>query len=191
MSVLLAYRPLFLDRSLNKVEKLLIIIHYLYLKICRECIHMVMFYDFILCCDMLRSSSHISFDQKIQHFFKQTRWGKHLVVTKELYLLFFFSFLFFLLVLRLFFLQIVNHNYYDTSLNTQHVSETSLKAKRGNLFADDKAQKHIQLTDNVSLYNVYVDPKFIWDKEKFISLMTPVVYQHLCVLYGMDEMDMT
>ncbi len=37
------------------------------------------------------------------------------------------------------------------------------------------------------LYNLYVDPKFIWDKGKFIDLLTPIVYEHFCVLYGMQE----
>jgi len=87
----------------------------------------------------------------------------------------------------LFFLQIINHGYYDSLLNQQHVSETSLIAKRGNIFADDKAEKHIQLTDNISMYNIFVDPKFIRNKEKFIDLITPVVYKHFCELYGMTE----
>ncbi len=89
--------------------------------------------------------------------------------------------------MRLFYLQIIEHNYYDNLLNQQHVSETSLKAKRGNIFADDKAEKHIQLTDNISMYNIFVDPKFIRDKEKFVDLMAPVVYKHFCELYGMVE----
>jgi hypothetical protein len=80
------------------------------------------------------------------------------------------------------------HVHYDTLLNQQHVSETSLKARRGNIFADDKADKHIQLTDNVTMYNIFVDPKFIWDKERFIDIITPIVYKHFCKLYGMQEM---
>ena len=91
--------------------------------------------------------------------------------------------------MRLFILQIVQHGYYDNLLNQQHVSETALQAKRGNIFADDKASKHIQLTDNVSMYNIFVDPKFIWDKQKFIDIVTPVEYKHLCELYGMLEVD--
>ena len=94
-----------------------------------------------------------------------------------------------LLFLRLFYLQIIKHTYYDNLLNQQHVSETSLQAKRGNIFADDKAEKHIQLTDNISMYNIFVDPKFIWDKQKFIDIVTPVEYKHLCELYGMLEVD--
>ena len=108
-------------------------------------------------------------------------------VTREVYLLFFFFLLFFILFLRLFILQVVNHAYYDQLLNQQHVSETSLKAKRGDIFADDKAQKHIQLTDTISLYNLYVDPKFVWDKDTFVDVITPLMYTHFCELYGMKE----
>lgn len=67
------------------------------------------------------------------------------------------------------------------------MSEISLQAKRGNIFADDKSDKHFQLTENITMYNIFVDPKFIWDKTQFIDIITPVVYQHFCELYGMQE----
>ncbi len=86
----------------------------------------------------------------------------------------------------MFYIQIIRHSYYDKLLNQQHVSETSLQAKRGNIFTDDKAEKHIQLTDNITMYNIFVDPKFIWDKTKFIDILTPVIYKHFCELYGMQ-----
>jgi len=137
---------------------------------------------------MLKSVSHYkNFDQKLEHWLQTKTFLKYIKVNKDFYLLCFFWFLFLVLILRLFYLQIVSHAYYDTRLNRQHVSETSLKAKRGNVFADDKADKHIQLTDNITMYNIFVDPKFIWDKDKFINLITPVVYQHFCELYGMKQ----
>lgn len=137
---------------------------------------------------MLKSfSNHKSFDQKLEYWLQTKTFLKYIKVTKEFYLLCFFWFLFLLLFLRLFYLQVLKHTYYDTLLNQQHVSETSLQAKRGNVFADDKAEKHIQLTDNISMYNIFVDPKFIWDKNKFIDIITPIVYEHFCKLYGMKE----
>jgi hypothetical protein len=39
------------------------------------------------------------------------------------------------------------------------------------------------------LYNIYADPKFIWDKSRFIDVITPVVYKHLCEIYGMKQVD--
>ncbi len=133
------------------------------------------------------TSHHKNFDQQFEHWLKTRTFLKYIKVSKDFYLLCFFWLLFLILILRLFYLQIIEYNYYDTTLNQQHVSETSLVAKRGNIFADDKAAKHIQLTDNISMYNVFVDPKFIWDKEKFIDIITPVVYKHFCELYGMKE----
>jgi len=87
----------------------------------------------------------------------------------------------------LFYLQVIKHDHYDGLLSRQHVNEIFLKAKRGNIFADDKAEKHVQLTDNITMFNVFVDPKFIWDKPEFISTISPILYKHFCELYGMQE----
>ncbi len=86
-------------------------------------------------------------------------------------------------------MQIVNHAHYDGLLNSQHVSVTSLQAKRGNIYADDKAEKHIQLTDNITMYNIFVDPKFIRDKSKFIDIISPIVYKHFCQIHSMQSVD--
>jgi len=45
----------------------------------------------------------------------------------------------------------------------------------------------VKLTENITTYNVFVDPKFIRDKKKFIDIITPVIYQHLCEIYGMQK----
>lgn len=138
---------------------------------------------------MIKHRSHnISFDEKLERWLKTNTFLTFTKVTREFYLLCFFVFLFLILILRLFYLQIIKHNHYDALLNQQHVSETSLQAKRGNIFADDKADKHIQLTDNITMYNIFVDPKFVRDKETFINIITPIVYKHFCELYGMQEM---
>jgi hypothetical protein len=64
-----------------------------------------------------------------------------------------------------------------------------LQADRWDILAYDKAWNEVKLTENISMYNMYVDPKYIWDKELFINLITPVVYEHLCVLNWMDKVD--
>jgi hypothetical protein len=53
----------------------------------------------------------------------------------------------------------------------------------------DKSKQPIQLTENITLYNVFVDPAFIGDKKRFIDLLTPVIYHHLCVINGMKIVD--
>lgn len=131
--------------------------------------------------------SYRNIDEYIQKKLDKIPWLNHIKVTREFYLILFFGFLFFILFIRLFWLQIFNHRYYEDLLSEQHVSQSLLKAKRGNIFAYDKSGKSVQLTENITMYNVFVDPKFIWDKPRFIDLLTPVVYSHLCEMYGMKQ----
>ncbi len=69
------------------------------------------------------------------------------------------------------------------------MTQSSLKANRWNILAYDKAWNEVKLTENISMYNVYVDPKYIWDKDLFIDLITPVVYTHLCELNWVKKVD--
>ncbi len=50
-----------------------------------------------------------------------------------------FCLLFFILFLRLFLVQIVNHKKYDDVLNNQHVSQSLLEADRWTIYAYDKS----------------------------------------------------
>ena len=138
---------------------------------------------------MINSGYHYyrNFDEYIQKKLQKIPFLKDLKVNKDFYLLAFFLFLFFVVVLRLFWIQVVNHTLYEWLLSKQHVSSSLLKAKRGNIFAYDKSGKPVQLTENITIYNVFVDPKFIWDKPRFLDIITPVVYTHLCEMYGMKQ----
>lgn len=89
-------------------------------------------------------------------------------------------------MLRLFYLQVIRSWYYEGKLGTQNVNEYTLKAQRWNIYAYDKAGKPIKLTENITMYNLVVDPKFIWEKSRFTEIITPVIYEHLCKTYGME-----
>lgn len=136
---------------------------------------------------MIKHHHHRSFEDRLQNKLKQYKIFENIKINKEFYLLCFFCFLFFIILIRLFFIQIVNHSNYETLLSSQQVNESILEAERWNIFADDKSEKHIQLTENITMYNVIVDPKFIRDKKRFIEILTPVVYKHFCEIYGMKE----
>ncbi|MDD3263036.1 MAG: penicillin-binding protein 2 [Candidatus Absconditabacteria bacterium] len=136
---------------------------------------------------MRNIKTYRNIDEYIQKKIDKIPFLSHIKVTKEFYLLSFFAFLFFIIFLRLFWLQIFNHSYYEDLLSRQHVSQSFLKAKRGNIFAYDKSGKPVQLTENITMYNIFVDPKFVWDKPRFIQLLTPVIYSHLCEMYGMKQ----
>lgn len=65
-----------------------------------------------------------------------------------------------------------------------HYKESLLKAKRWQIFVMDKNKKPIQLTENITVYDLYVEPQHLKNdenKKKFIELITPYIYQHLCV----------
>lgn len=131
--------------------------------------------------------------KKVSHIFLQLfekigisldRW-----ITKDVGLFIFFLFLFLILILRLFYIQVIQWQYYDSRLSAQHVSQSNLAADRWHIYIYDKAWREQQLTENILLYNVFVDPAFITDKPQFIELLTPIVYKHLCEINGMQVVD--
>ena len=66
-----------------------------------------------------------------------------------------FCLLFFILVLRLFFVQIIHHKKYEDILNKQHFTQSSLQAERWDILAYDKAGNEVKLTENISMYNIF------------------------------------
>jgi cell division protein FtsI/penicillin-binding protein 2 len=105
--------------------------------------------------------------------------------TKPQWLLTTFCFLLFLIVAKLFSLQILQGDHYSSVLLDQHYSQSTLDAKRGNVFVIDRSQKKMQLTQNIMVYNLFVDPNFLPDKQRFIQDFWPLLYEHFCVLNGM------
>lgn len=53
----------------------------------------------------------------------------------------------------------------------------------------DASNKPIALTQNIEVYNLFVDPKFIWDKPKVIDILTPIIYTHLCEKNGLEDVN--
>lgn len=50
----------------------------------------------------------------------------------------------------------------------------------------DRSKNAIQLTENIDYFTLFVDPKFVHDKKKLIDQLTPVLYEHFCVNYGVE-----
>lgn len=105
-----------------------------------------------------------------------------------------FFLLFLIILIRLFQLQIVNHTKYDTLLTNQHTRTTSTKAERGAIYALDKSGQPIKLTENMTLYDIAIDPTMIGlttgdvlMKDRVIELLVPVLYRHFCEIYGMTK----
>jgi cell division protein FtsI/penicillin-binding protein 2 len=112
---------------------------------------------------------------------------KACITQKEYHLLLFFFGLFGIVLLRLFRLQVVQSGHYEDILSQQHLSQSTLKAKRGSIYVTDRSGKPLKLTENIDLFTAFVDPKFVKDKTEFIRLITPLVYKHFCQLYEMRK----
>lgn len=110
-------------------------------------------------------------------------------ITRDAQLLWILSFLFIVLVIRLFYLQVIQARTYSDILTAQHFNKVDIKARRGNIYMTDTSSKAIALTQNVEVYNLFIDPKFIWDKPKVIDIIAPVLYTHLCEKNGLNEVN--
>lgn len=72
-------------------------------------------------------------------------------------------------------------------LISQHYTKSLLKAKRWNIYIIDRSGKEMKLTENIDLYNVYIDPKFVKNKSKLIEFIAPIIYKHFCELNGLEK----
>ena len=105
------------------------------------------------------------------------------------YLLIFFWWLFLILIIRLFYLQVVKYNEYNNLLFSQHYSISNLEPVRWNIYLQDKNGWKIALTENINLYTLYADPYIIWNNTKASKLLMPVLYNHFCDRYKLDKVD--
>ncbi|MBP6910367.1 hypothetical protein KBC03_02105 [Patescibacteria group bacterium] len=110
-------------------------------------------------------------------------------VTREAQLLWVLSALFVIVVVRLFYLQVLQARTYSDVLTAQHFNAVNIKAKRGNVYVTDQSNKPIALTQNVEVYNLFVDPKFVRDKPRVIDILAPILYKHLCETNGLNHVD--
>ncbi|MDR0369335.1 MAG: hypothetical protein LBH96_02070 [Candidatus Peribacteria bacterium] len=102
-----------------------------------------------------------SFQEKLEKYLKKIPFVGNINFTREVQLMTLFFFLFFIIIVRLFYLQVVQHSFYDATLSAQHTRSTSVKANRGDIYAVDKTGQPVKLTENLSLYDVALDPKLV------------------------------
>ncbi len=108
---------------------------------------------------------------------------------KEFFVFVFFSFLFLILFIKLFQISILEHAVLEEQLNSQHTSKSLLKAKRGSIYVMDKWENPIKLTENITLYNIFLDPSLIGNKNRAINLLAPLLYKHFCEYYGLTKIN--
>lgn len=78
--------------------------------------------------------------------------------------------LFAVIIVRLFFIQIVNHQDYLAKADRQHTFETSITARRGEIYMMDKGEAY-PVVLNQTLYHAVIDPT-VTEKENAKEIMT-------------------
>lgn len=76
-------------------------------------------------------------------------------------------------VIRLFYLQIIQHNYYVKVANSEQLKRLDIPAKRGLIYALD-SQTPVPLVMNQTVYTVFADPTVTTDDSKIIDTIRQV-----------------
>ncbi|MEI6054104.1 MAG: penicillin-binding protein 2 [Candidatus Saccharibacteria bacterium] len=79
----------------------------------------------------------------------------------------------FLFAARLFYLQIIQHNYYVGVAKSEQVKRLNIPAKRGLIFALN-GELPVPLVMNQTIYTVFADPQTVEDDEKIIDVIKKV-----------------
>ena len=69
-------------------------------------------------------------------------------------------------VIRLFYLQVIRHDYYAAEALKEHTSKFTLPAQRGQIYAQVGSGQLAPLAMNESSYTVYADPRYVSDISK-------------------------
>jgi len=125
---------------------------------------------------------------------------QQIIHSKEIGLVIFFFLLFGILLARLVRLQIIKHNQYEIQLSKLYYKESLLSPDRWNIYALDKWWHTVQLTENITLYDLALDPQDLTEfpqenaskwlptgamKPRFIEIIAPIIYKHLCEINWM------
>lgn len=77
-------------------------------------------------------------------------------------------------VLRLFYLQVIQHDYYRDLASKEQTRQFTLTAKRGEIYAMDTDNQPVKLVMNQTIYTVFADPKIIDEPERVEEVMRRV-----------------
>lgn len=82
-------------------------------------------------------------------------------------------FIFGIFVIRLFYIQIIQHDYYQDQANAEQIKRLVLPAERGLIYALE-GDKPVKLVMNETVYTVFADPKIIEEPDKIAETIKNV-----------------
>ncbi|HVI69704.1 MAG TPA: penicillin-binding protein 2 [Magnetospirillaceae bacterium] len=77
-------------------------------------------------------------------------------------------------IVRLFYLQVIQHDYYEQQAILEHTTKFSIPANRGLIYAHDGTDKFAPLVLNEPVYTVYADPSYVKEPSKIVDVMRRV-----------------
>src|SRR5688572_11995247 len=86
---------------------------------------------------------------------------------------------------RLFQLQVLQHDYYQQQAELEHTSKFSIPASRGLIYAHDGTDKYAPLVLNEPVFTVYADPSYVKDPRKVTDTMRRIAGGN--VVSGFDK----
>lgn len=112
---------------------------------------------------------------KITHFF----WK----YPREYYI--FIAFFAFALVIiyKLFYFTVLNHDYYQTLADNQQTSKTKNEIPRWNIFSSNENI----IATTVSLDDLAIDPALEWNKDKLSNFLQDIVFEEICYLQTKEK----
>lgn len=76
-------------------------------------------------------------------------------------------------VLRLFYIQVVRHDYYVSQADSEQIKQFILRAKRGEIYAMERGSP-VRLVMNETVYTVWVDPTQVSDKDQIVDAIEKI-----------------
>lgn len=82
-----------------------------------------------------------------------------------------------IILIRLFFLQVIRHDHYQAVAAKEHYGYTELPARRGEIFIKDYASgEDIRVATNVTLDTLYADPTLIENPKLVADRLAPMIF---------------
>ncbi len=82
-----------------------------------------------------------------------------------------------IIIMRLFYLQVIRHDHYQAVAAKEHYGYTELPARRGEIFIKDYASgEDIRIATNVTLDTLYADPTLIQNPKLVADRIVPIIY---------------
>lgn len=90
------------------------------------------------------------------------------------------------IILRLFYVQVIQHDYYTAEALKEHVGKFTIPASRGEIYAQDGKGKIVPLVLNEPSYTAYADARYVKDIDKTAGVLRRIAGGNL--VEGFEEL---